>query len=113
MADVPRAAAVRGTMRWSWTAGPTSGKVHEHVFHEDGTVEWHEAGAQPRPGSRAERVPFAAFEVTPDVHLVSYLSKKSGFTLTVALDSTTGRLVGVASSSDQWHPLEGTFEVVQ
>jgi hypothetical protein len=112
MPDIPRSPAISGTMRFRWTAGPTSGKVHEHVFHEDGTVEWHDAGATPA-ADRAERVPFAAYEITPDVHMVSYLAKKSGFTLTVVLEATTGRIVGIASSKDQWYPVEGTFEVVE
>ncbi|MGN6393700.1 MAG: MoaF N-terminal domain-containing protein [Gemmatimonadales bacterium] len=112
MTDIPRSPAIRGTMRWRWTAGPTAGMVHEHVFHDDGTVDWHDAGARAAPVSEAERVPFAAFEVTPSIHLVSYLAKRSGFTLTVVLDTTTARIVGIASSSDQWYPVEGTFEVV-
>ena len=45
MGDIPRAGAIRGTtMNWAWTDGPTKGKVYEHIFHEDGTVEWHDAG---------------------------------------------------------------------
>jgi hypothetical protein len=98
MADIPRAGAIRGTtMRWAWTEGPTQGMVHEHVFHEDGTVEWHDAGSAPptkpskeaagaRGSTQPERVPYAAFEVTPEV--------------------------GMASGSKDWFPLRGTFEVV-
>ena len=124
MADVPRAGAIRGTtMRWAWTEGPTKGMVHEHVFHDDGTVEWHDAGPAPptkpskeAPGAhgstRPERVPYAAFEVTPEVFAVSYLSPSSGFTLTVVLNFATGQLVGVASGGKDWFPLRGTFEVV-
>lgn len=119
MADTPIANAIRGTtMRWAWTDGPTKGKVHEHVFHGDGTVEWHDAnpapatkaaGSQPSGTQRPERVPYAAFEVTPKVYAVSYLAS-SGFTLTVVLDFATQRLVGFASSSKEWYPLRGTFE---
>ena len=113
MTNVPLAGAIRGTtMRWSWTEGPTKGKVHEHVFHPDGTVEWHDAGARAKPAEEAERVPYAAFEVTSTVFAVSYLAKKSGFTLTVVLDFTTKQLVGFASSAKDWFPLRGTFEVV-
>jgi hypothetical protein len=104
MADTPRAAAIRGTtMRWIWTEGPTKGNVHEHVFHEDGTVEWGAAGG--------ERPPYAAFEVTREIYVVSYLAP-SGFTLTVVLNFATHEMVGIASSKDQWHPVRGTFEVV-
>jgi hypothetical protein len=123
MADIPRADAIRGTtMRWAWTEGPTKGKVHEHVFHDDGTVEWHDAGSAPPTGpskdaagaqgsTRPERAPYAAFEVTPEVFAVSYLSA-SGFTLTVVLNFAPRQLVGVASGGKDWYPLRGTFEVV-
>jgi hypothetical protein len=121
MADIPRAGAIRGTtMRWAWTEGPTQGMVHEHVFHDDGTVEWHDAGSAPpkKPSkeaegsTRPERAPYAAFEVTPEVFAVSYLSPSSGFTLTVVLNFATGQIVGVASGGKDWFPLRGTFEVV-
>ena len=123
MADIPRADAIRGTtMRWAWTEGPTKGMVHEHVFHDDGTVEWHDADSAPptKPSkeaagahgsTRPERVTYAAFEVTPEVFAVSYLSG-SGFTLTVVLNFATRQLVGVASGGKDWYPLRGTFEVV-
>jgi hypothetical protein len=123
MANIPRAGAIRGTtMRWAWTEGPTKGMVHEHVFHDDGTVEWHDAGsaspAKPSKESggadgstRPERVPYAAFEVTAEVFAVSYLSP-SGFTLTVVLNFASRQLVGVASGGKDWHPVRGTFEVV-
>jgi hypothetical protein len=121
MADIPRAAAVRGkTMHWTWTEGPTQGKTHEHRFHDDGTVDWREAGgsgsggARPTPAPRPsgpERVPYAAIEVGPSVYVVSYLAS-SGFTLTVVLNFDTHRLVGFASGGKEWHPLGGTFQVV-
>jgi hypothetical protein len=65
------------------------------------------AGGSTRP----ERVPYAAFEVTPEVFAVSYLSS-SGFTLTVVLNFATRQMVGVASGGKDWYPLRGTFEVV-
>lgn len=122
MNDIPRASAIRGTtMRWTWTDGPTKGKVHEHVFHDDGTVEWRDGNAPaktpPKPAADAkapaqpERVPYAAFEVTPKIFAVSYLAT-SGFTLTVVLDFATKAIVGIASGAKEWFPVRGTFEVV-
>ena len=121
MADIPRADSIRGTtMRWTWTEGPTKGMVHEHVFHDDGTVEWGDArSAPPKKTSKdpdnapvPERAPYAAFEVTSEVFAVSYLSPSSGFTLTVVLNFANGQLVGIASGGKDWFPLRGTFEVV-
>jgi hypothetical protein len=106
-------------MRWTWTEGPTKGQVHEHIFHSDGTVEWHDASAAAparASGSASgkpakERPPYAAFEVTSDVYAVSYLAP-SGFTLTVVLNLASRQLVGFASGKDQWHPVRGSVEVV-
>jgi hypothetical protein len=119
MSDVPRASAIRGsTMRWNWADGPTKGKSYEHIFHDDGTVEWHEVGGAPAKAAagatakRPERVPYAAFEVTPDVYAVSYLAE-SGFTLTTVVNFATGQMVGFASGNQQWMPLRGTVERVR
>jgi MoaF N-terminal domain len=116
MGEIPRAAAIRGTtMRWAWTEGPTKGQVYEHIFHEDGTVEWHDAGktsgAKTGAGATGERSPYAAFEVSREVYAVSYLAP-SGFTLTVVLNFATRQMVGFASSKDQWFPVSGNFELV-
>ena len=31
-------------MRFTWNDGPTRGKTFEHMFHENGTVDFHAAG---------------------------------------------------------------------
>ena len=119
MAAIPRADAIRGkTMRWTWTEGPTRGKTHEHVFHEDGTVEWRDAAVRPAepgpapaptPRRAPERVPYAAVEVARNVYVISYLAG-SGFTLTVVLNFETHEVVGFASGGTEWHPVRGTFQ---
>lgn len=113
MSEVERAAEIRGkTMSWTWTEGPTKGKTHVHVFHEDGTVEWRDAEASPSGGPAKERPEYAAFQVADGVYLVSYLAP-SGFTLTVALNFQNSKIVGIASSAKDWHPIQGTFEVAK
>jgi hypothetical protein len=117
MTDVERAAAVRGkTIRMTWTAGPTKGTTHEHVFHEDGTVEWHDAGTRKssaRPAAGAKEKPgYAAVRVADDIYAVSYLAG-SGYTLTAVLNFRERTIVGFASSSNDWHPVQGTFQVVK
>jgi hypothetical protein len=120
MTDVQRATEVRGkTMRFVWTEGPTKGKTHEHVFHEDGTVEWRDADAAPpsatdeapKPAAKKERVEYGAVKVSDDVLLASYLAD-SGYTLTVALNFEDHSLAGFASGAKEWYPVRGTFEVV-
>ena len=118
MANLERAAAVRGkTIRMMWTAGPTKGSTHEHVFHEDGTVEWHDPGAgKSSAGAQAaaakEKPDYAAVRVADDIYAVSYLAG-SGYTLTVVLNFHDETMVGFASSSNDWHPVQGTFQVAK
>lgn len=114
---------VRGkTVRFSWVTGPTQGAVHEHIFHDDGTVEWHTVSengalidksveATNEQGNPAERPEYAAASITYDVCLLSYLSS-SGFTLTVALNFNDGTTTGFASNEKTWVPVKGTFEVI-
>jgi hypothetical protein len=107
------------TLRWTFVEGPTAGKTFEHTFHSDGTVVWRgvDGAAQDKPQAKAgaaapPKVKYASFEVAPDTHLVSYLSE-AGFTLTVALSFKTKQCYGVASNSESWYPLTGTFEPVE
>lgn len=109
---------VRGrTIRLAWQEGPTKGSIHEHVFHEDGTVQWHSVGPAAKQGApaegetgRTERPSYLARNVTDQVVLVSYLSPASGYTLTVALDFASHTTIGVASNGKNWVPVEGSFE---
>jgi hypothetical protein len=122
MTDVQRAPAIRGKIiRLTWTEGPTKGKTHEHVFHDDGTVEWRDApgpqkgrptDAPPKGASTKEKPVYAAIKVADDIYAVSYLAA-SGYTLTVVLNFREHSTVGFASSSKDWHPVQGTFEVVK
>ena len=118
MTQPDRDPAIRGkTIRFQWTDGPTKGTTHEHVFHEDGTVEWHDAGAS-RPsspdasGGAPERPPYSASRVADNAYVVSYLAP-SGYTLTVVLNFSDQQLIGFASSAKEWFPLRGTLEMVR
>lgn len=50
-------------------------------------------------------------KVADGIYAVSYLAA-SGYTLTVVLNFHTRKMVGFASSAKEWHPVQGTFEVV-
>lgn len=104
--------SLRGmTVRWTFTDGPVAGTLFEHTFHDDGSVVWRVLDGQGK-GASAQEKRYAAMQVTGDVHIVSYLAA-SGHTLTVVLNLATGRIFGFASNNAEWHPLSGTFEVVQ
>jgi phenolic acid decarboxylase len=112
MPGIQRAGAIRGkTIRLTWTDGPTKGTTHEHVFHDDGTVEWRDAASAQKGAPAKEKPEYAAVRVADDIYAVSYLAP-SGYTLTVVLNFPEHRMVGFASSSKEWHPVQGTFEVV-
>jgi molybdenum cofactor biosynthesis protein MoaF len=113
MTHEQRAPEIRGkTIRFIWTEGPTKGTTHEHVFHRDGTVEWHAAGG-PQKGQAAEAKPeYAAMKVADGIYAVSYLAT-SGYTLTAVLNFHGNKIVGFASGAKEWYPVQGTFEVVE
>lgn len=102
------------TFRWTFAGGPTAGKTYEHKFKPDGTVVFKEVGGAAKPGSEADGpgVKYAAFEITPQIILVSYLSTH-GYTLTVAMNRASKKLHGFASNDKEWYPLEGTAEEVR
>ncbi|HEY6074401.1 MAG TPA: hypothetical protein VIV15_13685, partial [Anaerolineales bacterium] len=83
-----------------------------HVFHQDGTVEWHDPQATPKAGGSKERPQYGANKLADDIFLVSYLAP-SGYTLTVALNFRDHGMVGFASGAKEWYPVQGTFEVVK
>ncbi len=111
-------------IRWTFDDGPTAGRTYEHPFFPDGTVTWcdvkdgeqpaESAGNKPADsnGHKPPGVPYASFEVAPDVHLVSYLSD-SGYTLTVTLNLETLQCSGVASNAEEWYPSTGTVELIR
>jgi len=121
MGNAERADAIRGkTIRLKWSEGPTKGKTHEHVFHQDGTVEWREPGGGAKPSAAGsqkgappkERPEYGAAKVADEIYVVSYLAA-SGFTLTVVLNLRDRSVVGFASGAKDWFPVRGTLEVVK
>ena len=110
------------TIRLSWTDGPTKGTTQEHVFHKNGTVEWHsiekdeKAKAAPVSGDakaakKPDKPPYATMKVTDDICVVSYLAQ-SGYTLTEVLNFLDNSTVAIASNEKDWLPAHGTFEVM-
>jgi MoaF N-terminal domain len=97
-------------LKWTFDSGPTAGASFEHAFHPDGTVEYSKLD-NGKPGAAKREKRYAAFAVSPDVQLVSYLAA-SGYTLTVAMNLETGRIYGFASNDKEWFPVSGTVESI-
>jgi hypothetical protein len=109
MVESLRPARVAGkAFRLHWQAGPTAGKVHQHIFHTNGTVSYAQVEPDLAPQYRTEKQ-YGALEVGQDVVIVSYLGS-SGYTLTVAMDFRNHRLQGFASNSKEWYPVQGRFD---
>jgi len=100
------------TLRFTWDDGPTKGETHEHVFHEDGSVEYQKVSGAPAKGKPAREKKYAAVKITDDVYVVSYLAA-SGFTLTTVLNFDDNTIVGFASNDKQWFPIKGTFKAAK
>jgi hypothetical protein len=111
MADDRQADRIQGkTIDFTWTEGPTKGQTHQHVFHADGSVEYHKVGDSRGKATREKR--YGAAKVADDVYAVSYLGS-SGYTLTVVLNFRDNTLVGFASGAKEWFPVKGNFKVVK
>lgn len=98
------------TQRWSFDSGPTAGSTYEHTFNADGTVTWRDAKGSSAPqksSAKPSASRYASFPVGPGMHLVSYLSKDSGYTLTVLVNTEDHRLHGYASNATEWFPVTG------
>jgi len=104
--------SLRGkTLQWTFADGPVAGMQFEHTFHDDGSVTWRILEGQGK-GHSAREERYAAMPVSEDVSVVSYRGR-SGHTLTVALNFSTGRMFAFASNNSDWHHQTGTFEVVR
>lgn len=115
MAATRKDALAGKTFRWTFLDGPTVGKTYEHHFRSNGTVTFREVNSNSPPAPADEKAPgsrYASYEIAPHTYLVSYLSDH-GYTLTVSMNLDSKRLFGFASNDKEWHPLEGTVEVVE
>jgi hypothetical protein len=55
------------TIRLSWTDGPTKGTTQEHIFHSDGTVEWHSVGGAKKPSGSPEKPKYASEKLSDEI----------------------------------------------
>ena len=99
------------TVRWTISDGSAPATSYEHVFAEDGSVEWRILDGAAK-GHSARETKYSAVQVSPNVIVTSYLAA-SGHTLTAVLNMTDHRVVGYASGHDVWHTFTGPFEIVR
>ena len=111
MSNKSDATALLGrTIRWRFNDGPVAGQTFEHTFNDDGSVVWRSVDGKDPTKLNHEKFGAVA-PISDDVVVVSYVSA-SGYTLTVALNLTQGKMVGFASGHDTWVQQKGTFELL-
>lgn len=99
---------IRGkTIHWTFSDGPMAGTSFEHRFHVDGTVDYG-MGGKPVSGPG---VAYQVGKVNDQVYCVSYLGQE-GYTLSVCLDLSSGKLVAFSSNESELQMQQGTFEVL-
>ena len=98
------------TLRFTFMDGAMAGVTYDHVFHQDGTVDFSvfDGVANGKPTHEKDS---AAVKVADGIFVVSYLGA-SGYTLTVALNLQDHKLVCFASNDKTWSQQIGTFEVL-
>ncbi len=87
--------------------GPMANKAFQHDFGKDGMLRFHPVGAK----DGGVPVKYESATLDKDVTLVSYYSP-SQYTLTVALNFKTGKLIAVSSNGVGMNKQEGSFETV-
>jgi hypothetical protein len=103
------------TLRWTYSDGPTAGKVFEHTFGTDGRVTYRMVdGGEVKTGATQATakapVHYDVERITDDVYAVSYLAPDSGYTLTSVLDAKAGTIVSFASNETKMLVQHGTFD---
>ena len=99
------------TLRFTFTDGAMAGATYDHVFHQNGTVDF-SAFDGATNGEPTHEKNSAAVKVADGVFVVSYLGA-SGYTLTVVLNLQDKKLVCFASNDKTWSQQTGTFEVLE
>jgi len=97
------------TIRWTFSDGPMAKKTFEHDFDKGGTVTFRMLDDRGQGGKPSEGKKYESVHVGRDVHAISYLGP-AGYTLTVILDFSTGKLVAFASNEKELTVQHGTFE---
>ena len=97
------------TIRWTFSDGPLEGRSFEHIFREDGTVEFRSVAGD-KKGKLMLAKDSEVARVGDDVFAVSYLGP-SGHTLSVVLDFRTGQCVAFASNEKELTVQRGTFDI--
>lgn len=99
------------TIRWTFSDGSMKGKTFEHTFEKAGAVKFRMLDGDAN-GKMTKEKKYEVAKVNSDMYIVSYLGS-SGYTLTVVLDYTTGKLVALASNEKGLMLQHGSFEVVR
>jgi hypothetical protein len=93
---------------WTFDDGQMAGRTFTHTFHPDGSLEFEMGAGGSGKSTRVDRYEVA--RLNDDITVVSYLSPHQ-YTLTVALDFSTGTMVAFSSSAERMDMQRGRFIV--
>jgi hypothetical protein len=99
------------TIRWTFSEGQMANKSFLHTFAKDGTVTFQSMNGD-AAGPVSKPVKCESASVGKNVGVVSYRVDQ-GYTLTVALDFDTQKLVAFSSNDKRLDMQRGTFEVYE
>jgi hypothetical protein len=99
------------TIRWNFQDGAMAGKSFDHTFNDDGSLTFKMSGSGSdnedlKKQSRVEKYEVATLGA--DVTVVSYLVPH-GYTLTVAMDMKSKKLIAFSSNDKGVEVQHGTF----
>jgi hypothetical protein len=99
------------TIRWTFNDGVMAGKSFDHTFNDDGSLTFKMLNADSDKKDLGKSTRIEKYEVATlgtDVTVVSYFVPH-GFTLTVAMDMKTKKLVAFSSNDKGVSVQHGTF----
>lgn len=98
------------TFEWHWERGAFKGAAFRVSFLPDGRVQWRgtEGGVA---GKQDTEKQYQSLALSKDLQMISWL-EKSGYTVTIILDSSDGTCQGIVSNNSEWYPLSGKFKQV-
>jgi len=93
---------------WTFDDGPMAGRTVTHTFNADGSLEFEMGSGGSGKSTHVDKYEVA--RLNDDITVVSYLGPHQ-YTLTVALDFSTGMMVAVSSNAERVDIQRGRFMV--
>jgi len=98
------------TFEWVWDEGAFKGASYNVTFLVDGQLRWRGVSG-PNEGKGDTEKKYSVNSISKNIQLISW-QKKSGLTVTIALNFEDNSCYGVVSTGNEWYPLSGRFKQI-